>query len=64
MTALFNALNEGKLGIFESPTGTGKSLSLICGSISWFLEYHKKRKVKLEALMKDDQIEGMNFLCG
>jgi len=57
MTALFNALNEGKLGIFESPTGTGKSLSLICGSISWFLEYHKKRKIKLEALMKDDQIE-------
>ena len=51
MTELFNCLQAGKLGIFESPTGTGKSLSLICGSLTWFLESEKANKVKLESLL-------------
>ena len=55
MTALFNALNKGQLGIFESPTGTGKSLSLICGALTWFIEYNKQRKLALEKLVKDDK---------
>ena len=40
MTALYQCLEDGKVGIFESPTGTGKSLSLICGSLTW-LRYQK-----------------------
>jgi len=32
---LRDTLSHGKLGIFESPTGTGKSLSILCGSLSW-----------------------------
>ncbi len=55
MIALFNALNKGQLGIFESPTGTGKSLSLICGALTWFIEYNKQRKLALEMLVKDDK---------
>ena len=35
MKKLFTTLEAGKVGIFESPTGTGKSLSIICGSLSW-----------------------------
>lgn len=42
MNAVYDCLEGGKVGIFESPTGTGKSLSLICGSLTW-LRDHKRR---------------------
>ncbi|WFD35322.1 RNA helicase [Malassezia cuniculi] len=35
MDALFRAIEDKKFGVFESPTGTGKSLSLICGALTW-----------------------------
>ena len=38
MTAVYDALAGGKVGIFESPTGTGKSLSIICSSLRWLKE--------------------------
>merc|ERR1719209_1213717 len=48
MRALFSCLEAGQLGVFESPTGTGKSLSLICGALTWFLASEKQRKEQLE----------------
>lgn len=42
MNAVYSCLDTGKVGIFESPTGTGKSLSLICGSLTW-LRDHKRQ---------------------
>ncbi|EUC39179.1 hypothetical protein COCCADRAFT_31902 [Bipolaris zeicola 26-R-13] len=42
MGAVYECLENGQVGIFESPTGTGKSLSLICGSLTW-LRDHKRR---------------------
>ena len=57
MTNIFNCLEGGKLGIFESPTGTGKSLSLICGSLTWFLESEKKKRERLEILVSDSKID-------
>ncbi|KAL8659137.1 MAG: hypothetical protein Q9226_000601 [Calogaya cf. arnoldii] len=41
MTAVYDCISEGKVGIFESPTGTGKSLSLICSTLSWLREEQK-----------------------
>ncbi|KAK2797355.1 ATP-dependent DNA helicase chl1 [Onygenales sp. PD_10] len=48
MQALYDCIEQGNVGIFESPTGTlyvssvsGKSLSLICGSLTW-LRDHKR----------------------
>ncbi|KAF2195102.1 DNA repair helicase [Zopfia rhizophila CBS 207.26] len=43
MNAVYDCLEDGKVGIFESPTGTGKSLSLICGGLTW-LRDHKRRR--------------------
>ncbi|GES65568.1 ATP-dependent DNA helicase-like protein [Aspergillus terreus] len=45
MRALYACLEQGKVAVFESPTGQyslGKSLSLICGSLTW-LRDHKRR---------------------
>lgn len=43
MTALYQCLDDSKVGIFESPTGTGKSLSLICGSLSWLRDFKRRQ---------------------
>ncbi|XP_069484673.1 ATP-dependent DNA helicase DDX11 isoform X2 [Ambystoma mexicanum] len=44
MAALYRVLESGKIGIFESPTGTGKSLSLICGALTWLKDFEEKKK--------------------
>ncbi|EKD18760.1 putative ATP-dependent RNA helicase chl1 [Drepanopeziza brunnea f. sp. 'multigermtubi' MB_m1] len=43
METVYQVLENGKVGILESPTGTGKSLSLICGALTW-LRDHKGRE--------------------
>ncbi|KAK9712077.1 ATP-dependent DNA helicase chl1 [Basidiobolus ranarum] len=45
MKNLFKTIEEQKIGIFESPTGTGKSLSLICGALTW-LQENQQRHIK------------------
>ena len=42
MSAMYDCIEDGKVGIFESPTGTGKTLSLLCASLTW-LRQHKRR---------------------
>lgn len=61
MQAVYDCIEDGKVGIFESPTGTGKSLSLICGSLTWLREH--KRRTFDEAMQSievdDDEPEWM-----
>ncbi|KAG8336371.1 DEAD H (Asp-Glu-Ala-Asp His) box helicase 11 [Homalodisca vitripennis] len=62
MSALYSTLEEGKLGIFESPTGTGKSLSIICGSLRWLYDHLARERNVLESQIqalkkKETQIE-------
>ena len=35
MNSIFETIESSKSGCFESPTGTGKSLSVICASLHW-----------------------------
>ncbi|KAF9582943.1 DEAD H (Asp-Glu-Ala-Asp His) box helicase 11 [Lunasporangiospora selenospora] len=56
MQQLFECIDQHKVGIFESPTGTGKSLSMICGAVGWLMEHEKaeQERVKKELEQKEE----------
>lgn len=60
MDALYECIDNHQIGIFESPTGSGKSLSLICGSLTWlkdnrFVLNEAQVKVKLRSLLSNEK---------
>lgn len=60
MECIIKCLNERTNGLLESPTGSGKSLALLCSSLAW-LEVEKEKlrafllKKKIESLEADDR---------
>ncbi|KAI1727352.1 ATP-dependent DNA helicase DDX11 [Ditylenchus destructor] len=52
MTAIYQAIDKRKVAIFESPTGTGKSLSTICASLTWLEHFEEKQQEDLSNQMQ------------
>lgn len=42
MQKLYQCIEDGNVGVFESPTGTGKSLSLICAALTWLRDDERR----------------------
>lgn len=53
MQGLFECIDRRKVGIFESPTGTGKSLSMICGAVGWLMERERAERERSEQNLKE-----------
>lgn len=64
MKVAYDSYDNSKFALLESPTGTGKSLSLICSSITWLKDHqlkvkqhHESRKEELLKTIEDLKIE-------
>ncbi|KAG6788944.1 hypothetical protein POTOM_005022 [Populus tomentosa] len=48
MKALYHSLNQGGVSMLESPTGTGKTLSIICSALQWVYDKRQQDKSKVQ----------------
>ncbi|KAK9666160.1 hypothetical protein RND81_14G165300 [Saponaria officinalis] len=59
MNSLYKFLDNGGISMLESPTGTGKTLSIICSALQWLVDRKKQRKPDLNQCGSDDEPDWM-----
>lgn len=57
MRVLYSVIENQKIGIFESPTGTGKTLTLMCGTLKWLNDNDHNNRVYLREQIATLQAE-------
>ncbi len=55
MTRVIRALNQGENALLESPTGTGKTLSLLCSSLAWLKKERERNPVDPKSVGQDNK---------
>ncbi|KAJ2999455.1 hypothetical protein HDV02_002940, partial [Globomyces sp. JEL0801] len=60
MKKIIESIDKGQSAILESPTGTGKTLSILCSSLSWLEHAKQRRRIYFEQLAENmgARIEG------
>lgn len=57
MRSIYDCVEASSVGCFESPTGTGKSLSVICATLSWQFQEEKRILSEQEAVPSDKKVD-------
>ena len=62
MEKVIECLQEKKFGLLESPTGTGKTIALLCSSIAWLEQ--SKSTLNVQSMQGDPNADIKALLNG
>ncbi|XP_028109836.1 ATP-dependent DNA helicase DDX11 [Camellia sinensis] len=58
MNSLYQSLDRGGISMLESPTGTGKTLSIICSALQWLIDRKQNQNPESNAHSNQNRTSG------